>query len=95
MTPPAVPPAMGDLMELPASALSARRLSKKHGHAAVPGTGPAGETCGSCANLERLSMAKTYLKCGLMRAYWTGGEGTDVRAGDAACRRWTKEDAAL
>ena len=55
-----------DLMVLPASALKARRLSKKHGHAAAPGTGPAGETCKGCANLVRKEMASTYFKCGLM-----------------------------
>lgn len=78
-----------DLMVLPESALKAvRPKSKKHGHAAIPGTGPDGETCGSCRHLYRRAMSKTYLKCGLMRAYWTGGEGTDVRARDAACRRW-------
>jgi hypothetical protein len=79
-----------DLMVLPASALKARRLSNKHGHAAVPGTGPAGETCGGCEHLFRNRQARVYLKCALMRAYWTGGYGTDVRAGDAACRRWEK-----
>lgn len=77
-----------DLMVLPESALKARRLSKKHGHAAMPGSGPTGETCGSCENFVRKQMAGTYLKCGLMQAYWTGGYGTDVRARDAACRRW-------
>lgn len=77
-----------DLMTLPASALKARRLSKKHGHAAIPGTGPDGETCGSCAHLFRNQMARTYLKCLLMRAHWTGGYGTDVRSRDAACRQW-------
>ena len=76
------------LMVLPASALNARRLSKKHGHAALPGTGPKGETCGSCANLSRKQMSKAYLKCALMSACWTGGEYTDVRARDAACRLW-------
>ena len=80
-----------DLMVLPPSALKARRLSKKHGHAAMPGTGPAGETCKSCANLVRKHMGKTYIKCGLMRAYWTGGYGTDVRVADPACRRWEKD----
>lgn len=79
-----------DLMVLPESALRARKLSKKHGHAAMPGTGPKGETCKSCGHLARIQYAKEYLKCGLMHAYWTGGEGTDVRAGDAACRRWEK-----
>lgn len=77
-----------DLMVLPASAMKGKRLSNKRGHASVPGTGPEGETCRSCANLVRLYMAKTYLKCGLMRPFWTGGQATDVRAGDAACKRW-------
>ena len=76
-----------DLMALPPHVKPVVR-SKKHGHAALPGTGPAGETCGSCKHLYRKLMAKTYLKCELMHAHWTGGEGTDVRAGDAACRRW-------
>ena len=61
---------------------------KKTGHAALPGTGPEGETCGSCANLHRNELSRTYLKCGLMKARWTGGARTDVRAKDAACRNW-------
>ena len=59
------------------------------GYPALPGTGPAGETCGSCANLQRRRMAKTYLKCGLMEAHWTRGGASDVRSGSPACRRWT------
>lgn len=77
-----------DLMVLPASALRSRRLSKKHGHSAVPGSGPAGETCGGCKNFVRKEMSKTYFKCGIMRAYWTGGTGTDIRSRDKACRHW-------
>lgn len=66
-----------------------RRLkSKKHGHAAPPGTGPAGETCRTCAHLHREQLAKTYLKCSLMRRFWTGGYGTDIRASDPACKAW-------
>jgi hypothetical protein len=79
-----------DLMFLPESA--ARRLSKKHGHAAAPGTGPEGETCRTCVHLAKVHLAKTYSKCGLMRAYWSGGQGTDVRLSDAACRRWSVTD---
>lgn len=58
------------------------------GYAAQPGTGPAGETCGSCENLVRKHLAKVYRKCGLMEAHWTGGAGTDVLARSPACRRW-------
>lgn len=59
-----------------------------HGHAYHPGTGPAGETCGSCKHLYRNRMAKTYLKCELARAIWTGGRASDVRARDPACKKW-------
>lgn len=62
--------------------------AKKTGHAWRPGTGPEGETCKTCCHLVRRQMAKVYLKCGLMRQHWTGGSGTDVRAGDPACREW-------
>ena len=81
---------MTDLMVLPPHVLlNAKRLSRKRGHAAPPGTGPAGETCGSCANLFRNEQwSKTFLKCGLMRGRWTGSYGTDVRARDEACSKW-------
>lgn len=73
-----------------------KRLRRKtplpRGHAAVPGTGPEGETCGTCRHLERRAFAKVYLKCGLMKAYWTGGGGTDVRARDRACKRWERAE---
>jgi hypothetical protein len=68
--------------------LQTKLRSKKTGHVAPPGTGPDGETCKTCEHLVRKQMAKTYLKCGLNRAKWTGGGGTDVRAGDPACRQW-------
>lgn len=78
-----------ELFTLPASALKARRLSNKRGHIQPPGTGPAGETCRTCRYLSRSTgHAKTYLKCWLAKAFWTGGTATDVREGDAACRRW-------
>lgn len=65
-----------------------RKATEPRGHAAMPGTGPAGENCKTCRHLCRQRMAKTYLKCGLMRASWTGGPGTDIRAKDPACARW-------
>lgn len=66
------------------------RIQKRHGHAAPPGTGPAGETCGSCKHLACNAMGNRYYKCGLMRAHWTGGIGTDVRKKDAACAKWER-----
>lgn len=58
------------------------------GYAAIPGTGPEGETCASCRNLVRQHYAKTYLKCGVIVERWTGGRKTDVLARSPACLRW-------
>lgn len=90
---PRQPPAgagMTDLMLLPESALRAQRPPRVRGHAAMPGSGPPGETCRSCEHYTRVQHAKAYLKCGLRRANWTGGAGTDIRASDPACSKWQK-----
>lgn len=75
------------LMILPPSALLGT-VVKKRGHADRPGTGPKGETCGSCRHIAKRQMAKVYTKCGLTRATWSGGGATDVRHKDPACSRW-------
>lgn len=66
------------------------REAKDHAHAAPVGSGPAGETCGTCANFRRLdyftSRKKSYFKCKLVLS--THGPGTDIRKRDAACREW-------
>lgn len=66
----------------------AQKSPQQRGYAAIPGSGPPGETCKTCGHLVRKRMAKTYLKCGLMRLSWTGGGGTDVKAASPACRNW-------
>jgi hypothetical protein len=60
----------------------------KRGHAAAPGTGPAGETCKSCQHYTRIYWDKVYRKCDLARARWTHGAGSDIRAKDRACALW-------
>lgn len=62
------------------------------GHAAKPGTGPAGHFCRDCRHLVRHTYAKSYLKCLLARDRWTGGGGSDVRARDPACSKWEKPE---
>lgn len=90
-----------DLIELAAGPMltpeQRRRLQPPcskgaRGHVAPPGTGPDGQTCGSCKHLARIAYAKTYLKCGLNRARWTGGPKTDVCARDQACSKWEKDE---
>ncbi len=65
-----------------------RMRFSKGGYASPPGTGPEGETCGTCTHIYRKKMGKTYSKCNLMRAMWTGGYGTDIKVRAAACNKW-------
>lgn len=68
------------------------RGTRQRGHAGIPGTGPAGETCRTCKHYCLVGgHAKDYRKCGLMRHAWTGGPGTDIRAKDPACKLWDAE----
>lgn len=72
--------------------LHPRKQTKARGYARPPGTGPAGETCGSCKHIYRKRMSKTYIKRKLTRASWTGGTGSDIRVRAPACEKWEKPD---
>ena len=58
------------------------------GYVDQPGSGPEGETCGTCRHCERFKQSKSWIKCGLNRARWTGGRATDILARSPACRQW-------
>lgn len=58
------------------------------GYARPPGSGPVGETCGSCAHCMLRQFSKKYFKCGLLRHAWTRGPGTDIRKKSPACSMW-------
>lgn len=55
------------------------------GYAGRPGTGPTGETCGSCAFAVRCGR---YAKCRANERRWTNGIKTDIRLRMAACEKW-------
>ncbi len=67
----------------------------KGGYAAMPGSGPAGETCRTCVNRVHASGgSRNYQKCLLMkfaggRQFWTSGPGSDIKAKTPACRHWS------
>jgi len=71
-----------------------RGKTEKRGYVERPGSGPQGETCKTCQHLYRNRMysGKTFLKCGLNRAKWTGGAGSDILASAPACARWERAD---
>ncbi len=60
---------------------------KRSGYAHPPGTGPAGETCGSCKHCWR---SDRFRKCELRKAAWTHGYATDILARSPACKSWEK-----
>lgn len=63
-----------------------RVVYPRHATPEAPGSGPEGETCGTCANVARVEYhGKIYRKCGVMRPHWTHGEGTDIRMRWPAC----------
>lgn len=55
------------------------------GYAYFPGTGPKGETCGSCKSAIKFSR---WWKCERSRTTWTGGRGTDILVRAPACKYW-------
>lgn len=67
-----------------------RRQAQPRGFAGTPGTGPEGETCGSCAHIRRLNEGgnRTYPKCYLMSASWGKSARTDILVRSPACYRW-------
>ena len=77
------------LFEMPEhESLGPQRLEDMHRRYGIR----AGYECQDCAFLDRLSYARTYLKCG--KARQTSGPATDWRAHWTACGLWQRaEDA--
>jgi hypothetical protein len=86
-------PVQQPLMVLPESALRYRGLPKPRGHAAAPGGGPKGETCGSCTHRQSVRGGqKNFSKCVLNKRNWTHGRGSDVAKKDPACVLWAAKE---
>ena len=67
-----------------------RRKTLPNGNAAPRGSGPAGETCGSCEHAYRSGgHGQRYYKCRLVKP--TRGIGTDIRLKWLACSRWIEK----
>jgi len=59
------------------------------GFARPPGTGPYGETCGTCVYIRHVrGGANVYKKCALIQHRWTHGPGTDIKSKSPACELW-------
>ncbi len=64
-----------------------RGRSIRKGFAAMPGTGPDGETCGSCAHCYFVQPnVKRFYKCRLTKL--THGAASDIKKRSPACARW-------
>ena len=66
-----------------------RTISRPNGFARPPGTGPQGETCGTCVHCAYTGSGKRrYPKCDVIRFRWTHGPGTDILVRSPACEMW-------
>lgn len=65
--------------------------NKPKGYFAAPGSGPKGETCGSCAHSysTKSGSGRSFRKCELVRH--TFGPGTDIVLKTAACQGWKQK----
>lgn len=68
--------------------LRGKHYIQPRGYADHPGTGPKGETCGSCVHHVVKRMGGSYHKCELTRSCWTGGRRSDILVRAAACSKW-------
>lgn len=75
-----------DLFGVEAAEPSPRKPGQANGYAARPGTGPAGETCGTCKNACYTQPSKKrFYKCKVIKHRWTSGPGTDIKLKSPAC----------
>jgi hypothetical protein len=85
-----------DWLDLHLDAITQQISKRDKAHPYAPGSGPAGQTCGTCQKLCRVEYHnKIYRKCHVLMKYWTHGPGTDIRCRDAACRSWEPATAKL
>ena len=62
-----------------------RKTTQPRGYYQRPGSGPAGETCGTCAHVCRND---GFAKCRRARAAWTYSRRTDILLRSPACSGW-------
>jgi hypothetical protein len=78
---------------VPAEVARGKRKKRKdpvpRGYARIPGTGPKGETCGTCnhAACKHLARKRIY-KCVCNYPRWTNGRGSDIVLKSPACILW-------
>lgn len=62
---------------------------KPNGYAAAPGTGPSGESCGTCMHCrQRTARGKHFYKCARMAAAWGRDRASDIVLKSPACRHF-------
>jgi hypothetical protein len=60
------------------------------GYASPPGTGPEGETCGSCRHcVYRVFRGRRFYKCENNARKWDRTRASDVLVHSPACKQWT------
>jgi len=83
----------GTLFDLPDDPFNGLKHPKRPCTPALIGSGPSGETCGSCKHCSQVQYHdKPYRKCDLVKVSWSHGTGSDIKTGWSACRCWESRD---
>jgi hypothetical protein len=61
------------------------------GYYHLPGTGPALESCATCAHAVRFRTGRVWLKCAKNARNWTPSRRTDILPSSPACRYWAAQ----
>lgn len=64
------------------------RPAEAQGYADLPGTGPEGETCGTCQHCAAVHFRRSFYKCRLLVARWSRARSTDILVTSPACARF-------
>jgi hypothetical protein len=70
-------------------AMGSAYVRRDRAHPYAPGSGPTGQTCGTCAKcIQRREYRRNFYKCRVMQKSWSRGPSTDIRLKDKACLAW-------
>lgn len=76
-------------LDLHLDAIMQQVRKRDNAHPYGPGSGPAGQTCGTCQKCSVVDYHnKRYYKCHVLMKFWTHSYGTDIRKKDLACKSW-------
>lgn len=82
-----VDPRIQAILDGPMTTRTDLRFAPMRGHASAPGTGPVGETCGSCRHRHPTDSSYRTWTCDAVSKF-SADRGTPISQHEKACGRW-------